>query len=240
MLTKEQKRDAVEMFGPQEVEAVARLAGCRIPRPVFRLRDRGLYLRRYFLQQCAHYRRILDSDHQAPLHWHGHHGADDPQPCIGAVALPPARQHRLSELHVQWRWHTTGVEMIMDTELEYQQQRLNDFRDKAKVGRAAQRANRPDRPATADHRRLESPHGSSGLHRRDQGQRQGRHEFEIRVGRTQSNDRRITDAEAPPTKADHVRQLQDRDGRGVPGAGDGSPQVHRPTNLPWQEIVKQI
>ena len=30
---------------------------------------RGLYLRRYFLGQCAHFRAVLDSDYQAPQHW---------------------------------------------------------------------------------------------------------------------------------------------------------------------------
>ena len=71
----------------------------------------------------------------ARLSWGGHW--QDLGVFEGARVLSPQRWPRLSGLHVQWWWRTTGVEVTMDTELEHQHQRLNEFREKAKVARAA-------------------------------------------------------------------------------------------------------
>jgi hypothetical protein len=88
-LTREQKSAAIEMFGPQEVRAWRSWLAAEFRARSFCYGTRGIFLRRFFLAECVRYRIVLNSDHQAPIHWQ-----DITALMIRSRALVPSLYHR--------------------------------------------------------------------------------------------------------------------------------------------------
>ena len=89
MLTRDQKREAVEAYGEQEVREWRDWMAAEYRARFYAYGTRGLYLRRHFLAECSLYRRILESGYQAPTNWY-----DITSMMIRSKALVPSLYHR--------------------------------------------------------------------------------------------------------------------------------------------------